>query len=200
MDKKTLLEAFATGITGALCSYIVPMACDALVPAMQGNALAANPVETTILGGCAAFLGFAAGWFARGRAFMASVGRQSKSERDKAEKREYEAGMRAIRQLPPSIKALMLAAATKGAAYCKMDDWMYSPYTDDPFYTQFLDTEYIDGDRAKITATDLLRDVHAKEPSLFSSVTKTLSQHAATRDSRPNGYSPDGTPSWWWYR
>lgn len=200
MDRKTLLEAFATGIAGALCSYIVPMACDALVPALQGNALAANPIETTVLGGCAAFLGFAAGWLARGRAFMAPAGRQSRAERDKAAKREHEAGMRGIKQLPPSIKALMLAAATKGAAYCDMDDWAYTPYADDPFYTQFLETEYIDGDRAKITATHLLRDVYGKEPSLFSAVTGTLSQHGVARGSRPHGCSSDGTPFWWWYR
>lgn len=198
MKNQTLLEAFAVGAAGALGSYLVPLLCDSLIPALQGNALAANPLEAAILGGCAAFFGFALGWLARGRA--SSAPKPSKDEMKREAERNHDEGMRAIKQLPPSVKALMLASLTKGAAYCDMEDWAYSPFSSDRFFTQFLETEYIDGDRAKITATHLLRDVYDKEPSLFSAVTGTLGQHGVARGSRPHGCSSDGTPFWWWYR
>ena len=197
MKRKNLLEAFAVGAAGAFGSYLIPLLCDSLIPALQGNALAANPLETSILGGCAASFGFALGWLARGRA--SSMPKPSKDEIRREAERNHEEGVRAIKRLPPSVKALMLATLTKGAAYCDMDDWEFSPLSSDPFYTQFLETEYIDGDRAKITATRLLRDVYDKEPSLFSSATITLNQRGVSRGSRPHGCSSDGTPLWWWY-
>lgn len=203
MENKTLIQAFGTGAATALGSYIVPKACDAVIPALQGNQLAEHPVETAVTAALAGIIGFALGYAARGESHRMSRSERRCLERQERELKteEFENAKRSFYELDPDLKALLLASLVKGGAYCNGSDWRFSRLPDEPFITQFVMTRYIDDDVAKITALPLLQDFSEQVPDAFEGVESTLEKHARDRDSSAVvHFNASSVPNWWWYR
>lgn len=132
-----------------------------------------------------------------------SAGFQTPFERARSEKARQAEGFERMRrsfcELGPDLKALMLAALDKGGAYCDGDEWRFSRIPEEPFIAQFIETKYIDGDVAKITALPPLRQFRDSAPDVFAGVSSTLEQHARNRGVR--AVASFGTSlDWWWYR
>lgn len=149
-----------------------------------------------------AALSFVVGWFghsAVSRIRDRASGRAAK-EKEMLEKR-YESVLDTVRRLDPDTKALLKVVGAGNAAYGNTRDWDMHPGALDPFFTQFLIIENIDGGRTKITATDLLKSFVEHEPTLFSSIANTVETHRM--DNQPAGRISrsshgEALPFWWW--
>lgn len=187
------LLVLSSAVTAAL-SWAIPKALDHFVPALQNNIFATHPLETVMLAVISSTIGFLFGW--KAKEWFYSIGKSNSKSR-KAE--EFEKARRAFCELDPDTKAIMLAALDKGAAYCDGDDWRFSRLPENPFIAQFVETSYIDGDVAKITALPLLEQFREAAPDSFLGLSSTLEQHARNRGERT--YSMFSTSlNWWWYR
>lgn len=201
-DRKDAAVGFvASGIAGGFISWAVTEVCNAFFPSLA-MPLADHPVETIALSSIASLVGFGIGWFARGRSQrMTRSERRYLKEREAESRREgFEEAKRLFYQLDPNLKALMLAALDKGGAYCDGDEWRFERMPDDPFIARFVETRYIDGDVAKITALPLLEEFRRAVPDAFDGVGRTLEQHARDRGSRAVASFSTSSLNWWWYR
>ena len=173
------------------------------IAGLAGSSRIWLPVASLLLG---IMLGYAArGLAERKTATPRRTREDSRREKELERQREEESERRlraSIKQLEPSMKALMKVAVEKGEAFSTKDDWGSSFIVREPFISQFLEAEYIDNGLARITATPILESVVSEMPDLFSSVSATISQHAREKgDSRRfSSFSTEMTPNWWWHR
>lgn len=201
-DRKGAVVGFvASGIAGGFISWAVTEVCNAFFPSLV-MPLANHPVETIVVSVVASLAGFGIGWAARGRSQrMTRAERRYLREREEESQRKgFEAVKRSFYQLDPDLKALMLAALDKGSAYCDGDDWRFNRLPDDPFISQFVETRYIDGDVAKITALPPLNEFRKAVPDAFDGVDGTMERHARDRGSRVIASFGTSSLNWWWYR
>lgn len=165
--------------------------------------LSEHPMETIAISATASLLGFAIGWFLRGRSQHMSISekRYVMNRAHEQAEENFNQARRSFISLEPELRALLCAALKKGGAYCDGDDWRFSRLPDDPFISQFVETRYIDGDIAKITALPLLKDFSERVPDAFVGVSLTLDRRARSRGERViDSFSTSSTPNWWWYR
>lgn len=188
-------------LAGGFSGWAVSKVCDALFPSLA-MPLADHPIETIAVSMAASLTGFGIGWFARGRSQrMTRAERRYLRKREEESRRKgFEEAKRSFYQLDPELKALMLAALDKGGAYCDGDEWRFSRLPEDPFVSQFVETRYIDGDVAKITALPLLEEFRRSVPDAFDGVRKTLDRRARDRGSRVVASFSTSALNWWWYR
>lgn len=199
--KGAAVGSVASMFAGGFISWAVTEACNAFFPRIA-TPLADHPVETVAVSMAASLTGFVIGWFARGRSQrMTGAERRYLREREEETRRKgFEEVKRSFYQLDPELKALMLAALDKGGAYCEGDDWRLYRFPDDPFIAQFVETRYIDGDVAKITALPLLEEFRKQVPDAFEGVRNTLDRRARERGSRVVTSFSTSPLNWWWYR
>lgn len=201
-DRKGAAVGFvASGIAGGFISWAVTEVCNAFFPSLV-MPLANHPVETIVVSVVASLAGFGIGWAARGRSqrMTRAERRYLKKREEEDRRRGFEEAKRLFYQLDPNLKALMLAALDKGGAYCDGDDWRLNRLPDDPFISQFVETRYIDGDVAKITALPPLDEFRKLVPDAFDGVRQTLDRHARDRGSRVVASFSTSSLNWWWYR
>lgn len=199
--KGAAVGSVSSMIAGGFVGWVVSEVCGAFFPKLAAP-LADHPLETVSVSVVASLIGFVIGWVARGKSQ-----RMTRSERKDLKKREsesrkkgFEDAKRSFYQLDPDLKALMLAALDKGGAYCDGVDWRFSFLPEDPFIAQFVETRYIDGDVAKITALPLLGEFRKMVPDAFDGVQQTLERHARDRGSRTIASFSPSLIDWWWYR
>lgn len=199
--KGAAVGSISSLLAGGFSGWAISKVCDEAFPALT-TPLADHPLETVALSSMASLIGFGIGWFARGRSQrMTRAERKYLKEREEKSKREgFEEAKRSFYQLDPELKALMLAALDKGGAYCNGGDWRFSRLPEEPFIAQFVETRYIDGDVAKITALPLLEEFRGLVPDAFDGVRKTLDRHARDRGSRVVASFSASSLNWWWYR
>lgn len=201
-DKRgAAVGSISSMIAGGFVGWVVSEACNSLFPKLA-TPLSDHPVETVTVSVAASLVGFGIGWFARGRSQrMTRAERKYLREREEESQRKgFDEAKRSFYQLDPELKAIMLAALDKGGAYCEGDDWRFSRLPDDPFIAQFVETRYIDGDVAKITALPLLNEFRRLVPDAFDGVRQTLDRHARDRGSRVVASFSTSSLNWWWYR
>lgn len=199
--KGAAVGSISSLLAGGFSGWAISKVCDEAFPALT-TPLADHPLETVALSSIASLIGFGIGWFARGRSQrMTRAERKHLRECEaEARKKGFEEARRSFYQLDPELKALMLAALDKGGAYCVGSDWRFSGMPDEPFIAQFVETRYIDGDVAKITALPLLEEFRKSVPDAFDGVRKTLDLHARDRSSRVTASFSASSLNWWWYR
>lgn len=202
-DKRgAAVGSISSMIAGGFVGWVVSEACNSLFPKLAAP-LSEHPMETIAISATASLLGFAIGWFLRGRSQHMSISeKRYVRERAREEAKEaFKKARRSFLELDPELRAMMLAALEKGGAYCSGDDWRFSRLPDDTFISQFVETRYIDGDVAKITALPLLKDFSEQVPDAFDGVSKTLERHARNKGDRVVArFSTLSSPDWWWYR
>lgn len=199
--KGAAVGSVASMVAGGFISWAVTEVCNAFFPSLA-MPLADHPVETITVSVAASLAGFGIGWAARGRSqrMTGAERRYLKKREEEDRRRGFEEAKRLFYQLDPNLKALMLAALDKGGAYCDGDDWRLNRLPDDPFISQFVETRYIDGDVAKITALPPLDEFRKLVPDAFDGVRQTLDRHARDRGSRVVASFSTSSLNWWWYR
>lgn len=201
-DKRgAAIGSISSMIAGGFVGWVVSEACNSLFPKLA-TPLSDHPVETVTVSVAASLVGFGIGWFARGRSqrMTRAERRYLKKREEEAQRKGFEDAKRSFYQLDPELKALMLAALDKGSAYCDGDDWRFNRLPDDPFISQFVETRYIDGDVAKITALPPLNEFRKAVPDAFDGVGGTMERHARDRGSRVVASFGTSSLNWWWYR
>lgn len=196
MNDGKLKYIILSSVITAFVSWAIPKLCDLFIPALQNNIFVLHPTETVILAVLASIFGFLIGWKAR-EGFRFSSTKQDKNQA----KENFEKVKDSLMQQSSSLKALMKASVEKGTVYCDEEDWKYSRIPEEPFFSQFLQTSYIDGNRAKITPKQPLIDIDNMSPEIFSGLSKTIEEHGIERNMNHHyRFSTDTIPFWWWYR
>lgn len=173
---------------------------DGVIAGLAGYSRIWLPIASLLLG---IMLGYTARGWASGISPKTRKDPKRERELERQREEEQERNLRSsIKQLEPSMKALMKVTVEKGEAFSTKDDWSSSFIVREPFIAQFLEAEYIDNGLARITATPTLESVVSEMPDLFSSVSETVSQHARKKGDtrRFSSFSMEMTPNWWWYR
>lgn len=147
----------------------------------------------------ASILGVCVGWIMRGVTLSKRLGKERAIEYEA----EHDERMRkSIRELDPSIKALMRVTVEYGRAYVHSNDPKLYMLVDIDFFSQFFAVEHVDGGVAKITATPALKQVYGLMPELFECVTVTMNEHVRKDGERVIARFSirDTAPDWWWFR
>ena len=200
-SRGAVVGSVASMVAGGFISWAVTEVCNAVFPSLA-MPLADHPVETIVVSVVASLAGFGIGWAAHGRSQRMTRAEQRylKKREEEAQRKGFEEAKRLFYQLSPDLKALMLAALDKGGAYCDGDEWRFERMPDNPFIARFVETRYIDGDVAKITALPLLEEFRRAVPDAFDGVGRTLEQHARDRGSMFVASFSTSSLNWWWYR
>lgn len=134
---------------------------------------------------------------------MARKEKDAIHERARAQQRESaEKAATEVKKLDPDSRALLVALNDGKRVFGNESDWRYSISADDPFFTQFFDISYIDGNKAKLKAKPMLNQLFELFPDLSEGLSQTLAKHEMIKPDQPKmyitGHLNHTLPYWWW--